>query len=266
MTGGGAEMALRIKVHRTRRSPATAVCLAVFGLFFAFTAAEASEPLWVGQFDGAAGGVPAGWKVEHLNPKFPPTAYRQRLWDGVAAVEARAEKSMALLSRPLSVDLEKTPILCWRWRIEAPVASADLNTKAGDDYAARVYLTFSVPPEALGFATRSKLALARSIWGPSVPDAAINYVWDNRHPPGTLKANAYTERAQMLVVDSGAAKAGRWVTQRRNVREDFRRAFGDLPGKPNGLAIASDTDNTGETAVAGFADFHFVADGTACRF
>lgn len=259
-------MAGRLLLRQCLLLPAGRWRLAFFGLFSGFTAAVAGEPVWVGQFDGAAGGVPSGWKIEHLNARFPPTAYRQRLWDGVAAVEARSEKSMALLSRPLAVDLEKTPILCWRWRIEAPVAGADLNTRAGDDYAARVYITFSVPPAALGFATRSKLALARSIWGPSVPDAAINYVWDNKHPPGTLKPNAYTERAQMLVVDSGAAQAGRWVTQRRNVAADFRRAFGDLTGTPNGLAIASDTDNTGETALAGFADFHFVADGLPCRF
>lgn len=237
---------------------------AFFALFCLSTAAVAAELLWVGRFDGNAGGLPAGWQVEHLNAKFPPTEYRQRPWDGVAAVEATAVKSMALLGRKLDVDLEKTPVLCWRWRIDAPLASADLNTKAGDDYAARVYITFAVPPEALGFATRTKLSLARSIWGPSVPDAAINYVWDNKHPVGTLKPNAYTDRAQMLVVESGAGKAGRWVVERRNVRDDFRRAFGDLPGKPNGLAIASDTDNTGESARAGFADFHFVAEGDAC--
>jgi hypothetical protein len=237
---------------------------AFFALFCLSTAAVAVEPLWVGRFDGNAGGLPAGWQVEHLNAKFPPTEYRQRTWDGVAAVEATAVKSMALLGRKLDVDLEKTPVLCWRWRIDAPLVSADLNTKAGDDYAARVYITFAVPPEALGFATRTKLSLARSIWGPSVPDAAINYVWDNKHPVGTLKPNAYTDRAQMLVVESGAAKAGRWVVERRNVRDDFKRAFGDLPGKPNGLAVASDTDNTGESARAGFADFHFVAEGDAC--
>lgn len=228
------------------------------------SAAAFAAPLWVGKFDAAAGGLPPGWKVEHLNAKFPPTEYRLRQWDGVAAVEATAVKSMALLGRPLNVDLEQTPVLCWRWRIDAPLAGADINTKAGDDYAARVYLTFTVPPEALGFATRTKLSLARSIWGPSVPDAALNYVWDNKHPVGTLQPNAYTDRARMLVVDTGAAKAGRWVGVRRNVREDFQRAFGDLPGKLNGLAIASDTDNTAESAHAGFADFHFVAEGEAC--
>ncbi len=235
----------------------------VFALFSALTAAINAEPLWVGKFDGA-NGLPSGWKVEHLNTKFPPTEYRARNWDGVPAIEATAVKSMALLGRTITVDLDKTPVLCWRWRIAQPVASANLNNKAGDDYAARVYLTFTVPPDALGFATRAKLSLARSIWGPSVPDAAINYVWDNKHPVGTLQANAYTDRAQMLVVDSGQAKAGQWVSQRRNVRDDYKRAFAGLPGTPTGLAIASDTDNTGESAHAGFADFHFVGENEAC--
>lgn len=236
----------------------------IFALFFVSTATTQAEPLWIGKFDAKAGGLPAGWKLEQLNAKVPPTAYKLRGWDGVAAVEATAIKSMTLLGRPLDVNLEETPVLCWRWRIDAPLASADLDTKAGDDYAARVYLTFTVPPDALGFATRTSLALARSIWGPQVPDAAINYIWDNKHPAGTLKPNAYSDRVQMLVVETGDAKAGRWVSERRHVADDFKRAFAGAPGRLTGLAIASDTDNTGESAHAGFADFHFVADKEAC--
>jgi hypothetical protein len=236
----------------------------IFALFWASTATVQGEPLWVGKFDANASGLPAGWKIEQINAKVPPTEYRLRNWDGVTAVEATAVKSMALLARPLEVDLDKTPVLCWRWRIDAPLASADLDTKAGDDYAARVYLTFTVSPDALGFATRTILALARSIWGSQVPDAAVNYIWDNKQPVGTLKPNAYTDRVQMLVVETGFSKAGRWVSERHNVAADFNRAFAGVPGRLTGLAVASDTDNTGESAHAGFADFHFVNDKEAC--
>jgi len=121
-----------------------------------------------------------------------------------------------------------------------------------------------VPPEHLGLGTRTKLALARSIYGDQVPDAALNYVWDNIHPVGTLKDNAYTDRTRMLVLRSGAGKAGAWVQERRNVRKDFQLAFGDIGGQLSGLAIASDTDNTGEKAHAGFADFRFVENEAAC--
>lgn len=171
---------------------------------------------------------------------------------------------MALLARPLQVDLERTPVLCWRWRVDAPVASADMVQKAGDDYAARVYLTFEAPPDQLSLATRAKLKLARAIYGRQVPDAAVNYVWDNRQPVGTIRDNAYTDRARMFVLRSGASPAGRWVGERRNVLEDFRRAFGPMPARLGGLAIASDTDNTGEEAHAGFADFRFVESLADC--
>jgi hypothetical protein len=229
-----------------------------------FIQAAAAEPLWVGHFDGREGGLPPGWKVEHLDRAFPPTQYRLRRWDGVQAVEAIAEKSMAVLTRSIAVDLDKTPVLCWRWRVDGPVVGADLAQKPGDDYAARVYLTFAVPPEALDVATRAELAIARSIWGSQLPDAALIYIWDNKYPVGTERPNAYSDRARMIVVESGKAQAGRWVAERRDVAADFGRAFRGIPGRLTGIAIASDTDDTGGSAHAGFADLHFIAHRDEC--
>lgn len=222
-----------------------------------------AESQWVGRFS-VSGDLPAPWQVEQLNKDIAPTRYRLREWDGVPAVEAHALNSMALLARPVEVDLGKTPMLCWRWRIEAPLKTADMRTKAGDDYAARVYLFFEVPPDSLGFGTRMALGLARSLRGNVVPAAAINYIWDNRHPIGTWQANAYTDRVRMLVLRTGAGEAGRWVTERRDVGADFHKAFGHAPRRLTGLALASDTDNTGEEARAGFADFRFVSGDESC--
>lgn len=223
----------------------------------------AAEPLWVGRFgDGPA--IPEPWKVEQIDKKVPPTEYRLRRWDGVDAVEAKADRSMAWLLRPLTVDLGKTPVLCWKWRIDAPVAKGDIHRKSGDDYAARVYLMFSVADQHLGFGTRTKLALARSVWGRQVPDAALNYVWDNASAVGTVLPNAYTDRAMMWVQESGAAEAGRWVNERRNVLADFTQAFGHPPERLYAMAVATDTDQTGGTALAGFADFRFVDRPEAC--
>jgi Protein of unknown function (DUF3047) len=238
----------------------------IFGFTVAlgFAGGALAEPLWVGRFSESDAAVPVPWKIERLSEKFPPTRYTVRRWDGVVGIEAHAKKSMALFGRPVTVDLKKTPFLCWQWRIDAPVASADLSTKAGDDYAARVYLTFTLPPDELSFGTRAKLALARSIYGDQVPDAALNYVWDNKHPVGTLQDNAYTDRTRMLVRRTGAGQAGGWVQERRDVGKDFQRAFPGSNGKLTGLAIASDTDNTGEEAHAGFADFRFVASEQEC--
>lgn len=226
--------------------------------------AQADEIVWLDRFVKEDVDVPAPWRVVQLDSKVSPTRYRVSLWDDVFAIEAAAERSMALLARPVEVDLNLTPVLCWRWRVDAPLVKADMATKAGDDYAARVYVSFFMPSDALDFMTRTKLMLARSIYGDAVPDAAINYVWDNRYPVGTRKPNAYTDRTRMIVAESGAAKAGKWVVARHDVLLDAVAEFGSGQARLIQLSVAADTDNTGERARAGFADFHFVERNTAC--
>lgn len=220
----------------------------------------------VGRFDASSEKIPAPWQVIRFDEKVPLTRYRVVSRDGVKGIEAIAEASMALLSRPLTIDLEATPVLCWRWRIDHPLKSADMMTKHGDDYAARVYVAFTMPTDELNLSTRAKLALARKIYGPQIPDAALNYVWDNRYPVGTRRPNAYTDRTQMLVLRSGASDTGRWIAERRDVAADLSQAFGVTNASPTSLAVAVDTDNTGESARAVFADLHFVPRDGSCVF
>lgn len=226
-------------------------------------AVAANGPSWVGKFT-IAGAPPAPWRVVQINKKTRPTAYRVATVDGVVAVEARADSSMALLARPITIDLSATPILCWRWRVDAPVASADMTRKSGDDYAARLYVAFDIPDRAMGAGTKFKLGIARRLFGTVVPDAALNYVWDNRNPVGTHRKSPYTDRAQLIVAETGTASAGRWQSERADVAADFARAFNNVPGTPIQLAIASDTDNTASKAYAAFADIHFVAREERC--
>lgn len=216
---------------------------------------------WVGSFDGAA--IPAPWRVVQL-PKVKPTIYRAAKVDGVAGIAAHADASMALLARPIAVDLADTPVLCWRWRVDGPVAAADMTKRSGDDYAARLYVAFDIPNSELSLGTRIKLSLARRLFGQAVPDAALNYVWDNHNPVGTARKSPYTDRAQLIVTESGAGRAGRWVTERADIAADYASAFPRQPGKPVLLAIASDTDNTKSRANAAFADIRFVSRTQRC--
>ena len=219
--------------------------------------AASAQPVWVGRFEGK-GPPPAPWRVVQLDREVPPTRYVGAKVNGVAAIEARAERSMALLARPISIDLSATPILCWRWTVAAPVADADMTRKSGDDYAARLYVAFDIPEAEMSAGTRMKLGFARRLFGRNLPDAALNYVWDNRNPVGTRRRSPYTDRAELIVAETGAEHAGRWVTERVDVAADFATAF-KTSGLPIQLAIASDTDNTGTSARAAFADIHFVS-------
>lgn len=206
------------------------------------------------------------WQLVRFDENTPATQYHLRNHDSIAAVEARADASMALLARPLQVDLKRTPVLCWRWWVDAPIEQADMTQKSGDDYAARVYVTFDLPDSVMSFGTRIKLGLARAVHGDDLPDAAINYIWDNRYPIGTVQPNAYTDRAQMLVLRSGMADTGHWIEERRNLLTDLQQLFGAEAAQTLQLAVASDSDNTGVQTGALFADIHLVARGAQCQF
>lgn len=210
--------------------------------------------------------VAAPWRSVQLDKRIKPTTYRVVLWDGVNAMEAQADNSMALLGRSVDVDLFLTPVLCWRWRVEGVVKSANMSKKSGDDYAARIYLALRLPSELLSFTTRAKLGIARRLYGDDVPDGAINYVWDNLHSVGTRQPNTYTAQNKMIVLQSGETKLKRWITERVNVLDDMRLEFGTDQAKLTFIAIAADTDNTGEKVRSGFADLHFVGKDDRCNF
>lgn len=229
-------------------------------LVLACTAAAAAVGE-VGAFSQAQpdGTLPAGWAPLTFPRIERHTVYRLVADDGVTVVRAEADASASGLIRRIEVDPARHPILTWRWKIAGVVANADATRREGDDYAARVYVTFKYDPQRVSWFNRAKYALIRAIYGEYPPHAGINYVWDNRLAPGAVLPNAYTDRVRMIVVRSGDGAAGRWVAEERNVFEDYRRAFGEEPPPVSGVAIMTDTDDTGGKAVAWYGDIAFRA-------
>ena len=80
-------------------------------LLLCAAAISQAAPVPVGDFASSSETPPHPWQVVHLNPKVPATRYRALQWDGRAAVQAQADASMALLARPLTVDLQAAPVL-----------------------------------------------------------------------------------------------------------------------------------------------------------
>jgi hypothetical protein len=221
-----------------------------------FTGHAASE---VPRFSSMTpGDTVTGWEVLKPAPNANDTRY-SLVRDGEKTVlKAQAEAAMSGLTYPIRVNIREFPLLQWRWKISAPVKTADMTTKAGDDYAARIYVMFDYPREKLPFGTRTKLSIAESLYGQKIPTAALNYVWDNRQPVGTIQPNTYTDRARMVVLQSGAAKAGQWVMETRDLAADFRAAFGEDAPDVVAVALATDTDNTGESTTAWYGDLEFL--------
>ena len=223
-----------------------------------------AAPVWIGRFT-ALGAPPAPWQmIPYKGEK--PTNYRVASLGGRTGIEARFDGSMSLMARPINVDLGERPVVCWRWYVDGPIQKADMTRRNGDDYAARLYIAFDMPESAMSGSTKFKLKMARAMFGKNVPDAAVVYIWDNRHPVGTARKSSYTDRSQLVVAETGAGRAGSWVMERADVAADFARAFGNRPGRPIQLAVASDGDNTKSRGRAAFADIHFVSRDEPCAF
>ncbi len=163
-----------------------------------------------------------------------PTEYRVVPDAEGHCLQARSENSASGLIYRKEYSLQEYPVLSWRWKIDNVLSRGDARKKSGDDYPARVYVVF---PHWIPFKTRS-----------------INYIWANRLPAGAFVPNPFFSGAVMLAVESGEAKAGRWVGERRNVRDDYRMIFGEEPGEVGALAIMTDTDNTGQKTRAFYDD------------
>jgi len=199
----------------------------------------------------ATGEVAAPWRVQAIRGR-PATSFRVVDVDG-GIVEAASFGSVASLIHPVDVDAATKPLLKWRWRLIDAVEGSNLYRKSGDDFPARVYVLFDYDLGRLPFRTRWQLRLARLVYGDSVPGAALCYVPAGGVARETIASNAYTDRVRMIVVDDDVIDNG-WREFERDVVQDFEAAFGEPPPRIIGIAIATDTDDTGETARAWFGD------------
>jgi hypothetical protein len=210
----------------------------------------------VARFSQMAAGAPLAedWRGWGLRSGKRPTRYRLVDEGGDVALEADADRSGTGLYRRVRVDPRRQPVLEWRWRADRLIPGADLLNGSREDAVARLVLSFHGDAARLDFQERSLLRLAKVFAGEPLPYAMLIYVWSNDLPVGTTLPSPQLDRIRMVVVESGAAGLGEWRNYRRNVLEDYRRAFGEDPGDIVAVGVLTDTDNTQQHARALYGD------------
>lgn len=180
-----------------------------------------------------------GWKVKSFEGK---TRYSLMNIDGIQVLRATAKRSASGLFHEQKIDLTRTPVLHWRWRVDKGPRDLDETTKAGDDYAARIYLVKSG---------------GILIWRTK----ALNYVWSSGTEPLKRWPNAFAgEAVQMLAVRTQLDRKGVWYEESRNVREDFKRFFGEDVTEIDAVALMTDADNSGQRSLAYYGQVYFTAE------
>jgi hypothetical protein len=210
-----------------------------------FSAGRAGEP------------PPAEWETFTVALGKRPTGYRLADAGGTVALEASAERAASGLYRKLRIDPRRHPILEWRWKVVRAVPGADPRVPSREDSAARIVLSFHGDPGKLDFSERSTARLYHALSGEKLPFAMLMYVWADAAPVDTMAANVHTEQIRMIVVDNGSARNDEWVAFRRNVLEDYRRAFGAEPWDIVAVGVMTDSDNSGLAARALYGDITF---------
>lgn len=203
-------------------------------------------PLAAFAAEGSSALNPA-WQLSTLPPdkKIAPSRFEPTVVDGAAALKVSTDASYGVLSHAWQGTALTS--LSWRWRVDQPLANADLAAKAGDDAALKVCVMFDQPTAEIPFFQRAGLALAKSATGKDLPNATLCYVWDSRYKEGTEGTNPYTARVRYIVLGGPTAALGQWTTQKRQVSDDFQRLFGqESPRTPRvtAVAVGADSDNT----------------------
>jgi hypothetical protein len=215
-----------------------AVALIAWGPAPLRAADPATTPVenWASQPEGKTG-IPDGWKAQSWgSPKYD---FRIESEGGRKVLHMKSAGDNSTISKEVKVDTKTWPMLQWSWRMVTLPKAGNACVAATDDEAAQIYVTFPRFPTAV----RSRI---------------VSYIWDTTAPVGTVCKSQKTGLVTYVVVRSGPADLGRWVTESRNVLEDFKKIYGDPPTEDVGaISRAIDSNDTSSTAESFFGEIFF---------
>jgi Protein of unknown function (DUF3047) len=180
---------------------------------------------------GRVGEFPSGWKPRKEEGR---PVYSIREDDGRRFLHALSRGLGIQAGREVTWSLEAYPILAWSWRaVEFPKNSDERKSRTNDS-AVSVYAVF--PTSAVSV-------------------KSLKYVWSRVVPAGTHLSSS-GGNTQVRVLRSGGERAGEWIEEQVNVRDDYRRYFrGADELKPGGIAVLTDSDDTKSSAQGDYANF-----------
>ena len=184
-------------------------------------------------------GIPPGWQKQRWgSPSYDFTLVEQ---EGRKVLQLKSAGDGSTISKEIKgkVSVKDTPILEWTWKAVALPQGADARKKDTDDQAAQLYVTWPRFPEAV----RSRI---------------VGYIWDTTAPAGAVFKSQKTGTVTYFVLRSGPTDLGKWVTERRNVLEDFKKAYGEAPDDPSILSFGIDSDDVKGSAESFMGAIRFV--------
>ncbi|MGH7182820.1 MAG: DUF3047 domain-containing protein, partial [Nitrospiraceae bacterium] len=169
---------------------------------------------------------PHGWELETHHGAAALTTVRE---DIGTALKLHADESSFSIQKYIEVDLRSTPWLVWQWKVTAVPEQGDFTKTERDDQCAQLILAFS-----------------KSVWE---MQKAVSYIWGSTAPVGTMGDTAAGKLLPLLnlkavVVRSGKQDMDKWITESRNVFEDYKQLYGKEPERVVGVRIQINSQHT----------------------
>lgn len=227
------------------------ICLFVpLSFLYAFE----NQKMVVGDFSKQSNTLPKSWDPLHFGSIDEHTSYTLVNDKNINVVKAESMESASSLTRKIRFNPKQYPYLSWRWKVNKAIPGSDVTSKAGDDYAARVYVMFKYDFKDLPLREQSRANMYKLLKGKLPPLATLNYIWGNKTPVGKIVSSPYTQRIKMVILKNKNSELEQWHVEERNIYEDYKKAFGEEPKDVISLAIMTDTDNTSAMAESYFGD------------
>jgi hypothetical protein len=217
---------------------------------------EAPIPAEVTPFSQASPGqeLPPAWQPWTLSRLRKMSRY-ELVRDGDSTVmKATARNSASGLLHTIHLDPSAYPILTWRWKLSDLPPVTD---ESPDDSPVRLVVSFGGDLDKLSFSDRLFYTNFRLFTGQQLPYAALMYIWGTRSQLETIEPIRQTDRIKRIVVERGRDGLGKWQEVTRDVREDYRRAFGEKPGPVTSIGIMTETDESAHDVEAYYGDISF---------
>jgi hypothetical protein len=208
---------------------------------------------------GTAAIGPGRWEPWGRHPAKPATHYEIVREANRPVLLARSRSSVSGLKHRVDRPASDFSGIRWRWRIDAALQGADVGARHAEDAPARLLLAFDGDRSKLGMKDLLLSEQFLLFTGSPLPYATLMYVWDGARPEGEVVHNPHTPRIRKVIVQSGTAKAGRWIDYERDFHADFHKAFGEAPGRLVGVGVMTDSDNTRQSARCLYGDVQLLS-------
>lgn len=211
-------------------------------------------------FSGAKPGdpFPGSWQPLLFSKFRAPTKFELIDDGGTTVAHATSENSSSVMMENIDIDPRQTPILSWRWKAPRLVPGANSTSRRTEDAPVRLIIAFDGDKDKLPFADQMTFAETRLLLGLEPPYATLEYTWGDGSAKESVIENGWNKRIRLLLARSGADQLGEWVMETRNIVEDFRRAFGEDPGRILSVGIHCDSDATETKSEGFFGDIKFL--------